>query len=223
MQTIDPTPSSSDDAAPASLTLPPLPTVARRAIPQVVDALVPLSLFLTVNALAGIGLAMFAGLSWSAFAILRRVAHKRRVPAIVIVASALLLLRLALVVFTGSAFLYFLQPTIGTALVASAFLASVIVRRPLSRRFAGDFLTLPRSFLRQPYAHRFFVRNSMMWGAVGLAQGALTYLLLVTLSSSAFAISQTALSISVTVLTVGVSILWFRRAMGRHHTVVIAA
>jgi hypothetical protein len=188
-----------------------------------VDALVPLGLFLVVDAIAGIVPAMLAGLAWTAFAVLRRVARSRRIPGIVIVTGCLFLLRLTLVLSTGSVFLYFLQPMIGTALVALTFLVSVLVGRPLTRRFAADFLTLPGEIVAEPHVHRFFVRNSMMWAVVGGLQAALTYLLLVTLSSSTFAISQTTLSITVTVVTVGVSMLWFRRSLSRYHTIVVSA
>ena len=210
-----------ESASVDSLTLPSLRQVAWRGAPQAVDALIPLGLFLVVNAFAGIAPAMLAGLAWSAFAVVRRAARKRRVPAIVVVTACLLSLRLTLVLSTGSAFLYFLQPTIGTALVALAFLASVVVRRPLVRRFAADFLTLPGHLVRAPHVHRFFVRSSIMWAVVGTLNAALTYLLLVTLSSATFAITQTTLSITVTVVTVGVSMLWFRRAMSRYHTIVV--
>jgi hypothetical protein len=44
----------------------------------------------------------------------------------------------------------------------------------------------------------------------------------VSLSSSTFAITQTTMQILVTVVAVGISILWFRKAMGRHHTIVVA-
>ena len=164
---------------------------------------------------------MLAGLAWSAFAIVRRVAGNRRVPAIVLVGAGLLLARLTIVVVTQSPFLYFLQPTIGTALVALAFLASTLIRRPLTRRFATDFLTLPASLLEKPHAHSFFMRSSVMWAVIGLLNASLTYLLLVVLSSATFAITQTTLQIVVTVVAVGVSILWFRRAMGRHHPIVV--
>ena len=207
----------------AALAVPPLPVIARRAVPQVVDALVPLGLFLSVNGLAGIGPAMLAAMGWSAFAVLRRVLRNRRVPAIVVVATSLLFLRFTLVMTTGSAFLYFLQPTIGTALVALAFLLSVFIGRPLTRRFAVDFLTLPRGLVREPHAHRFFMRNSIMWAAIGFLNALLTYALLLSLSSAIFAIAQTSLSITVTVVAVGCSILWFRRSMGRYHTVVVLA
>jgi intracellular septation protein A len=202
--------------------LPSLPKIAWRGVPQVVDALIPLALFLVVNALTSIVPAMLAGLAWSVFAVLRRTVRSRRVPAIVIVTGSLLALRLTIVVVTGSPFLYFLQPTIGTALVALTFLVSVVIGRPLARRFAGDFLALPGDLVRAPHAHHFFVRNSMMWAVVGGLNAALTYLLLVVLSSSTFAITQTALQIIVTVVTVGVSVLWFRRSMSRYHTILVS-
>lgn len=202
--------------------LPSLRQVARRAGPQVVDgALLPLAMFLVVDRFAGLGPAMIAGLGWSAFAITRRVARSRRVPAIVILGTAMLTVRATLAVTTGSPFLYFLQPTIGTAVVAIAFLVSVPAGRPLARRFAGDFLTLPRELLRAPHVHRFFLRNSMMWAVVGLLNAATAYLLLITLAPTTFAIIQTVLSIAVTVVAVGISILWFRRSMSRYHPVTV--
>jgi intracellular septation protein A len=204
--------------------LPSLRQVARRAVPQVVDgALLPLALFLGVYQIAGLGMAMLAGLGWSGTAIMRRVARSRRVPAMVILGTAMLVVRATLALATGSPFLYFLQPTIGTAVVALAFLLSVPAGRPLARRFAGDFLSLPRDLVRAPHVHRFFLRNSMMWAVVGLLNAATAYLLLITLAPATFAIIQTVLSIGVTVVAVGVSILWFRRLMGRYHTITVGA
>jgi intracellular septation protein A len=204
------------------VTLPSLRQVARRAVPQVVDgALLPLTLFLAVDRFAGIGMAMLAGLGWSGIAIMRRVAGSRRVPSMVILGTAMLAVRSTLALTTGSAFLYFLQPTIGTAVVALAFLLSVPAGRPLSRRFAGDFLTLPGHLLRDPYVHRFFIRNSMMWALVGLLNAATAYWLLITLATATFAITQTVLYIAVTVLAVGVSILWFQSSIGRYHPITV--
>ena len=204
------------------LALPSLWQVARRAVPQVLDgALLPLALFLIGNAIAGIGLAMAAGLGWSAFAILRRIAKSRRVPSMCILGTGMLMVRSTLAVTTGSAFLYFLQPTVGTAIVALAFLCSVPAGRPLSRRFAGDFLTLPSDLLNAPYVHRFFVRNSMMWAGVGLLNAAVAYGLLITLATATFAVTQTMLFLLVTFLAVGTSILWFRNAICRYRPITV--
>ena len=48
---------------------------------------------------------------------------------------------------TGSAVVYFLQPTLGTMMVAMAFLASVPLRRPLAAKVATDLVPLPAGFL----------------------------------------------------------------------------
>jgi intracellular septation protein A len=202
--------------------LPSLRQVARRAIPQIVDgAVLPLAFFLVAYRLAGIGVAMLAGLGWSGIAIARRVGRSRRIPAMVTLGAAMLVVRSTLVLTTGSAFLYFLQPTVGTAVIALAFLISVSARRPLVRRFAGDFLTLPRDLLGEPHVHTFFMRNSVMWALVGFVNASIAFWLLVTVTPATFAVTQTLLFIAVTVLAVGFSILWFRRSIGRYHPVTI--
>lgn len=204
------------------LALPSLLQIAHRAVPQIVDgAVLPVFLFVTVDRFAGLFLAMVAGLGWSAFAIVRRVARSRRVPAMVILGTATLCVRATLALTTGSAFLYFLQPTVGTAVIGLAFLVSVPVGRPLSGRFAGDFLTLPRELLGDPRVQRFFRWNSVMWAFVGLLNAAIAYWLLVTLATATFAVTQTAIFLTVTVLAVGISILWFRRSMGRYTLITV--
>ena len=208
------------DAEPVRL--PTLRQAARRAAPHVLDGvLLPLALFLVGYRVGGLGMAMAGGLGWSGFAILRRIAKSRRVPAMAILGTAMLIVRSALALATGSAFLYFLQPTIGTAVVGLAFLCSVPAGRPLSRRFAADFVTLPSDLFLASYVHRFFVRNSMMWAVVGLLNAAIAYCLLITLATTIFAVTQTILSVFVTVLAVGISMLWFRNSICRYRPVTV--
>lgn len=202
--------------------LPTLAQAARRAAPQVIDGvLLPLALFLVGYRLGGLGAAMGAGLGWSGVAIVRRVFRSRRVPAMAVLGMVMLIVRSALALMTGSAFLYFLQPTLGTAAVGIAFLTSVIVGRPLARRFAGDFVTLPSDVLRSPHVHRFFLRNSMMWALIGVMNAAIAYLLLITLATTTFAVTQTAMSVVVTVVAVGISMLWFRGSIGQYHPITV--
>lgn len=205
-----------------TLRLPSLRQIARRSIPQIVDgALLPLALFLIVDGIAGVWFAMLAGLGWSGVAILRRVRRSRRIPAMIIVGAVTLSVRSALVLTTGSAFLYFLQPTVGTAVIALGFLVSVSLRRPLSSRFAGDFLTLPREVLREPQVHTFFMHNSLMWALVGLLNASIAYSLLISVTPATFAALQTALFLGVTILAVGISVLWFRTSMGRYRVITV--
>ena len=214
--------SEPETSLPGTLRLPTLGQIARRSIPQIVDgALLPLALFLSVDAIAGIWFAMLAGLGWSGVAILRRVRRSRRVPAMILVGTATLAVRSTLVLTTGSAFLYFLQPTVGTAVIALGFLVSVSIRKPLSSRFAGDFLTLPREVLGEPRVHTFFMHNSLMWALVGLLNAAIAYALLISVTPATFAAVQTALFLAVTILAVGISVLWFRKSIGRYRLITV--
>ena len=211
-----------ETSVPGALRLPSLAQIARRAIPQILDgAVLPLALFLIVDGIAGIWFAMLAGLGWSGVAILRRVRRSRRVPAMIVVGTATLAVRSTLVLTTGSAFLYFLQPTLGTAVIAVGFLVSVSIRRPLSSRFAGDFLTLPREVLSEPRVHTFFMHNSLMWALVGLLNASIAYSLLISVTPATFAAVQTALFLTVTILAVGISVLWFRRSIGRYRVITV--
>jgi intracellular septation protein A len=197
--------------------LPSLRALAARAVPQVVEGVVvPAALFLVVKSLAGLAAAIVAAFGWWVVVIASRLVRRQRVPAIVLVGALTLFVRSVVGLATGSTVLYFLQPSVAPACLAAAFLGSVVCRRPLARRFAGDFCTLPRAVLHDLRVHRFFQRVSIMWAIVGLANAALTLWLLVTVSTSAFVAAQAALSVSVTVTAVGVSFLWFRSSLTRH-------
>jgi intracellular septation protein A len=197
--------------------LPSLARLAVRAIPQVLEgAIIPAALFLSAKSVAGIGAAIVVAFAWWLAVAARRLRKDRRIPAIVLVGGLTLLVRSVLGLVTGSAFLYFFQPSIAAAFVAVAFLGSVALGRPLARRFAGDFCVLPGHLLGDLRVHRFFQRVSLMWAAVGFANAALTMWLLVTLSTGTFVVAQTTVSLGVTIVAVGVSFLWFRQSLSRH-------
>ena len=198
-------------AAPTqALRLPSLWQVARRACPQVVEgALIPFGLFLGTMTLAGTGAAMAVGLSWSGAAVVRRIIRSRRVPTIILVGAAMLVVRAVIALTTGSPFLYFLQPTLGAGALAAAFVGSVLVGRPLARRFAADLALLPRHVLHDPILHRFFQQVSIMWAAIVLANAMFAFWLLSTQSTTVFLVTQTIGSIGIIAAAIVASTLWF--------------
>lgn len=121
----------------------------------------------------------------------------------------------------GSTFLYFLQPTIGAFGLAAAFLVSVMLNRPLARRFAGDFCALPREIVSDARVHHLFRRISVMWGAIGLLNAGVALWLLVTQTTLVYVVTKTALSIAVTVVAVAISVVWFRHSITRHGLVAV--
>src|SRR5262245_22445753 len=105
--------------------LPPLRHLALRAVPRLVEGvLIPTGLFLLLVHFAGVPAAIVGGFAWSTSVIVVRRLLGRRVPTLVLVGLGVLALRTVLALATGSSFLYFLQPTLGTGTVGLVILAS---------------------------------------------------------------------------------------------------
>ncbi len=204
----------------APLPIPRLTALARHATPHLLEAtLIPLGLFYGGLKLLGLWGALLAALIWSYTSLLRRLVTRRRVPGMLMLGIAGLTARTALALVTGSAFLYFLQPTVGTGLVASVFLGSVLLGRPLALRLAADFMPLPEALLAHHGMRRFFLRVSLLWAAVFLANAGISLWLLVSQSLATFLWTRTVASLTLTCMAVAISTYWFRRCVRSSPTV----
>ena len=76
---------------------------------------------------------------------LRRVVKRQPVTGVLVLASLGITVRTALAVGSGSTFVYFAQPVIGTTLAGLVFFGSLLTGRPLIGRLAHDFWTSPPS------------------------------------------------------------------------------
>jgi uncharacterized membrane protein len=194
--------------------IPRLAALARHATPHVLEAtLIPLGLFYGGLGLFGLWGALLAALAWSYTSLLRRLVARRRVPGILLLGIIGLTARTVLALVTGSAFLYFLQPTLGTALVATVFIGSVVLGRPLAMRLAADFVPLPEALLAHAGVRRFFRRISLLWAGVFLANAGISLWLLVSQSLSTFLWTRTVVSIALTGGAVAISTWAFRRCV----------
>ena len=196
--------------------LPPLRHLALGAVPRLVEGvLVPTALFLLLVNTAGVPAAIVGGFLWSASVIVVRRLLGRRVPTLVFIGLGVLLLRSALALATGSSFLYFLQPTLGTGTVGLVILASAFAGRPIVLRLARDFCPLPEDVMGDPHLRRFFLGISFMWGVTQLLNAGITLWLLVSQSVSTYVVTRTAMSWVLTAAVIGISVAWFVR-MSRH-------
>ncbi len=194
--------------------LPPVASLVAHAGRHLLEATVaPLALFYATLHLLGLRGALVVGLVWSYSALLRRVVTRQRLPGVLVLGAVLLTLRTVLAWVTGSVFLYLLQPTLGTFLVAGLFLISVAARRPLAERLAHDFLPRPDSLLANGRMSRFFTGMSLLWAAVYLINGAATLALLLSSTVGVFLVAKTAASAALTVAAVAVSYGLFRVSM----------
>jgi Protein of unknown function (DUF3159) len=197
-----------------TLHLPSPRAFVRHALPGLIESTIgPAVLFYIVLVTAGFRGAIIAALSWSYLAFARRIWRRERVSGLLLLGVTLISLRTVVSFVTGSSFIYFAQPTLGTALVAVLFLLSVFARRPLAERLAHDFCPLDPEVMSHPFLRRFFLRISLMWCAVLAVNAGFVMWLLVESSLRAFVIERIVVSTTLTVGGIVLSTLWFLRVV----------
>jgi len=196
--------------------IPRIRNLVRHAFPRVLEGtIIPVALFVLALHFFGVTGAIVAGLMWTYSAIGVRLLTRRRVPGILLLGALTLTARSILTFATGSTFVYFLQPTLGTAMVAFAFLVSVPAGRPLVQRLASDFCPIPATLFEHAPVRQIFLRLTLLWAAAQFANAAVTLYLLLSQSVGVFVVTRTLVSLAITVVTIAISAVWFLRSMRR--------
>jgi hypothetical protein len=199
------------------LEIPRLRALARHALPNLVEAtVVPVLVFYAALWLVGVWGGLVGALVWSYTAIVRRLVTGRPVPGLLVLGVVGLTARTVVAALSGSVFVYFLQPTLTTVLIAGVFLASVPAGRPIAERLAGDFCPLPANFIGSPPVRRFFARITVLWAFVQLANAALSIWLLITQPVGTYVLAKSVTSWALTLAAVGLSTLYFKLSMRNH-------
>ncbi len=205
-----------DEAGASILHLPSPRAVVRHALPPLLESTIgPGVLFYVVLVTAGFRGALIAALAWAVLAAVRRVVKREKLPVILVLSLAMLAGRTAVAYATGSAFLYFVQPTASTFLMGVLFVLSVAARRPLAERLAHDFCPLDPDMMRRPIVRKFFLRVSLLWGVVLAMQAGFVLWLLLQASLGAFVVERQVVNSVLTAIGVVVSVVWFVRVMRR--------
>ncbi len=215
--------SSGDDSDRGDrLDLPSPRAALRHAFPLVLEAMVaPLVLFYLVLVMAGFRGALIAALAWSYLALGRRLRRRERVSTLLLLGTALLTVRTAISFVTGSAFLYFAQPTAATVIISLVLFGSAAIGRPFTQRFAHDFCPIDPELLARPLVRRFFIRISVLWATVLMLNAAIVLWLLVSSSLRAFVLERTAVTWSLTTVAIFFSITRFVAVMRRDGITVV--
>jgi intracellular septation protein A len=201
--------------------LPPIRELGRRAAENVLEAtLVPLALFYLFLSTVGLRGALVAALCWSYAAVGRRIATGQRMPGLLVLATILVTVRFCIAMSTGSTFVYFLQPTLGTFLVAGVFLASVSLRKPLAQRLAHDFCALPESLTANLRVQRFFAQISLLWALVYLVNGSTTLYLLMHESVGTFLLLKFVISTTCPLSAIAASAAYFFKSLREENIVL---
>ncbi len=194
--------------------MPPLRTMLGGIGLQVVEGtLVPGLLFWAVLHAAGLVPALFAGLAWCYLAVARRWLKGEGVPAVLIVGTLLFTTRTAVALAFHSTFVYLLTPTVSAFVLAAAFAGSALVRRPLTERFARDFVGLPASVTALVRVQQVLRRLSLVWAVVNLVSGAVALSLLVAHEYDLVVLTRSVLSPLLSAGAVACCVLMGRTAL----------
>lgn len=197
--------------------------VARHSLPSIVEAtLIPTALFYVAWMTLGTWPAYAVALGWAVAALVRRLRTGARVPGILVLALIGLTLRTTLALATGSSFLYFAQPILGTSVIATFFLVSCLLRRPFVARIAGDFYPMTAEVAASRGARRLFHHLTLLWAGVQLTNAAVGAGMLLTMPAAVYIPTKTFVALAITAMGVVATVRLSLR-VARHEGLVAVA
>ncbi len=184
---------------------------------------IPLVLFLGLFESIGITPAVLAALAWSLGLVAYQKTQGHRIAGLVVLSIVGNTAKTIVAIATGSILAYFIQPTISTTLIGTAFLISIPLGFPLAERLIHDFCPLDDATANEPAFTGFFNKLSFLWAATSLLNGAVTLYLLLTQSITTFVVAKAFLGPISTGITLVIGIWWFRREMTKAGVQVVMA
>ncbi|MBB4775000.1 intracellular septation protein A [Actinomadura catellatispora] len=196
--------------------LPRIPALLMHALPRFVEGVIaPVVVFYVALMLLGLTGALVAAVAWVYGGIVYRYVRGHPVSGMLLLAAVGVTVRAGLSAATGSAVVYFLQPTLGTLCVSMAFLASVPLGKPLAMKLAKDMAPIPDAFYKHDRVRRFFLRISLLWSAVLMANVGVSLWMLFSQSISMYLWIRTGVVAGLGAAGIAASVWGFKRVV-RH-------
>jgi hypothetical protein len=203
---------------------PVLLAVARRGLPQIIEATVIPAILFSVSVITlGTAVAIVAVLAWNYGAILRRLLRGHRPPSILVLATIGLTVRTIVGLASGSTFAYFVQPVATTVVLSGVFFGSVLFGRPVIARLANDFCPIAPEVARRPAVVRLFAGLTVLWACVHLLTAATTFTMLVSMPVAPFVALKTITCMAITALAIVVTVSWSIRTARRENLIFAGA
>ena len=197
---------------PAASTRAILAAVLRRGAPRLIEAtVIPAILFYLCLMLAGTTTAIVAVLVWAYGAVACRLVRRQAVPPILFLAVVGITVRTLVALASGSTFIYFFQPILGTVATGAVFLMSLGLRRPLVARLASEFCPVDDETADRPAVIRLFRGLTILWAGVSLATAATTMLLLLWLPLATFVVAKVISGLVITCSAIALTVSWSLR------------
>ena len=167
--------------------------VTKRLVPYLIEStLIPTVLFYVFLATTELRWALVAALGWAYTAVIRRLATRKPIPGLLVLATMGITLRTIVYLLSDNTFVYFVQPVLRTLVTAAGFALSVLIGRPLIARFAADFCPLSPDVECRPAIVQLFRRLTYLWATVNALAAATTLTLLLTVPVPVFVGTATA-------------------------------
>ncbi len=182
--------------------------VVRVAVSLAVAVVAPAVLFATALLVCNLVTAMIVGLAWMVAAMSWRKATGRPVSALLVLTVAIMAVKTGIALATGNTLIYFVQPVVVDAAVASVFLGSLWSASPAVARLAPDFYPVDAALAARPRIRGLFRRLTLLWGLVMLLKGTVTLWLLLSLSTVDFVLVKGAVIITVTLSAATATVVW---------------
>jgi hypothetical protein len=190
--------------------------IARHAAKTLLTAsVIPTGLFYTALSTLGLHAAVLSAIGWYYALLLVRLVRRRPIVGAALLGTGLITARAVVVFWTGSAYLYFLQPIAGTVATATAIAVTALAGRPLLERLARDFVPLPDPLVQRLRAARFFGTASLLWAVTYAVNAVGTVWLLSTSPLGMFLLLKSLLGPALTLCATATTYLLLRRLLHR--------
>jgi hypothetical protein len=180
-----------------------------------VASIIPSSIFYATLNIAGLPAAIGAALAWYYTVLVVRHLHGRPVVGAAMLGAGLMSMRAVVALWTGSAYLYFLQPVAGTVATATSIAVTAMAGRPLIERLVHDFVPVPDPLAERLNRARFFHRTSALWAFTYIVNAVGTVWLLTNASLGSFVLIKSFMSPVLTSAAALVTFVLFRRLLRR--------
>ena len=180
-----------------------------------VATIVPSVLFYVCLVTADVWVALVAALMWCYATMAWRMRTGRPMSVLLWLTVAGLTGKTILAFATGSTVIYFVQPAIGDAAVAVAFLVSLATARPAVARLASEFFPMTSEVAALPRVQVLFTRLTLLWAGICALKAGASLWLLHTLSITAFVTARMVYTPSIAVLGAAVTVVLATRVARR--------
>ncbi len=193
-----------------------LVAVIRRGGPKILEASVaPAVLFYVCLVFGSLGLAYAAAVAWLYGSVARRLVRHERVSQVLVLSVLGITVRTTVAVASGSSFMYFAQPILGTVVTGGVFLGSLVAGPPLIARLADDFWPVTPEMHQNPRIAALFRGLTILWAGVHLATATITLVLLLWLPMHTFVLAKQVSGWAITFSAIALTIAWSHRAACR--------